>query len=481
MKKIVFARRTVKIGFKGYACDKDEAVTSPEFTQKAYNVTFGDGTLRGEIGIGKANAYYPGGALSRSFPDLPQGVTIKDVALYRRVDEMTGGDDRIVILSGDKSLYYCKLYTGNSWVKIDGVTVAGAVPSTANYNYNGKDVLLIASEEDRLMILDGDSVTDVENAPRLDTLAVHKERVYGAVNGNGGEVWFSDDFNPANWNASLQEGGFIKFADEDGDVIRLVSFLDYLYIFRERGIYRLTAYADQTEFSLKRLFTNTGRIYKRTIAPCGDRILFYADDGLYSFDGYSAQRIAENMPKLSGNEFMAAAFCSGFYYLSGYAADPEMNLPFCINNCIVRYGVKDKSIAVVGPIDAARLVPVCLHAAADVFIADRKEQNNFLLKITKDGKFLGTGTVKTYKSPVNDLGTDGCKTVRQVTLTCSSPVTITVITDGERTTAEFGASKYPQTAFIGKSGRKVGFELRCSAVALKASPAVVKMDVWEGV
>ena len=45
---------------------------------------------------------------------------------------------------------------------------------------------------------------------------------------------------------SLEEGGYIDFDGSLGNVNAVKSFDNYLYVFCDFGIYRLTAYADQT-------------------------------------------------------------------------------------------------------------------------------------------------------------------------------------------------------------------------------------------
>lgn len=62
---------------------------------------------------------------------------------------------------------------------------------------------------------------------------------------------------------SPDEAGFINFSDECGDVIKVVSFSNYLYVFREYGIFRLTAYGDQNDFCLKRSLPIRG-VYIKT-------------------------------------------------------------------------------------------------------------------------------------------------------------------------------------------------------------------------
>ena len=105
-----------------------------------------------------------------------------------------------------------------------------------------------------------DGVSDpyeVLDAPKISSMALHYERLFATVDGEKNSVWFSDDLDPTNWSMSLDEAGFIELIDERGALLKVVSFLDYIYIFREYGISRLTAYGDQTSFSVSNLFVSS--------------------------------------------------------------------------------------------------------------------------------------------------------------------------------------------------------------------------------
>ena len=103
-------------------------------------------------------------------------------------------------------------------------------------------------------------------------------------------VRFSANFDLTEWDESPEEGGFIELVDERGECNKVLSFNDYVYIIREHGISRLSAYGEQEEFSVTHLFLSTDKIYHNTAVLCGDRILMLCSDGVYSFNGYSASK-----------------------------------------------------------------------------------------------------------------------------------------------------------------------------------------------
>lgn len=151
----------------------------------------------------------------------------------------------------DGTFYYTDVHGEDTWHKIESLVMAGDVDAV-NYNYKSNDVLLLSSAFDGLYLIKDNMALVCDKAPKFTSVAVHNERVFGTVSGVNNQVWFSDDFDPANWNVSLTEAGYINFADDLGQAIKAVSFQGYLFVFREYGIMRLTAYGDQSDFVLKR-------------------------------------------------------------------------------------------------------------------------------------------------------------------------------------------------------------------------------------
>lgn len=125
----------------------------------------------------------------------------------------------------------------------------------------------------------------------MTSMCVHAERIFATVSGEQNKVWFSADFNPENWKVSGDGAGYIDFDDEGGKVIKVVKFLNYVYIFRDFGVERLTAFGAQTDFSVSKIYTASARIYPDTIVPLGDSIVFLTEEGLKCLDGYNVQNI----------------------------------------------------------------------------------------------------------------------------------------------------------------------------------------------
>lgn len=475
MKKLNTTSGRVQIGFKGIATETDEKLLDPSYARRAYNFTFRGGALKGDIGISAGAGYLLDGNTRHVYPTLPPTYKILDIFPYHR---RTNGiyDDRIVVQVDDKRLYSTKIFENDTWHELESYKFYGKA-CAVNYNYDGKDVLLVSSENNALKIIDGDTVKTVENAPKFSSLAVHYERVYGTVNGDKNQVWFSSVMNPENWTVSGDEAGYITFSDESGDVEKVMSLNGHLYIFREHSVYRLTAYADQSEFLLKKVFTDTGRIYKDTIAFAGDKIMFYSEDGLFSFDGYDATRISDFI-KVKDATHAIGAYHNEKYYLA-CSLDLENYYVYATdNNALVEYDLKTKKTCLLAPVDVVAMTALNAHHATDVLLSIGLNNSDKLGMIDGSGKVFASTPMKLYESPVNTLGSDKLKIVKAVNLQTEKDITLEITADDEVRTFEIAGSKSLQRVPINVSGYRIGFLIKSTDATANIPPFTVEVDYF---
>lgn len=285
----------------------------------AYNFAFSGGSLRGECPFQVFFDRYFGslGEFEQILnPDmvLAGGVCV----YYEKTDENAGTRaDKLVVVDKNNKVFYLNLYDAEPKF-IDLNLKFTSKPTAFCYNHYGDDCLVFCSKTDNMVVWDGVNLPEVVvDAPKIISSVIHKERCFAIVENDPNTLWFSDDLDPTNWSVGLQDAGFIKMADGRGRLLRLISYGGYLYIFRERGISRLTANGSQEDFYLTHLFVSSGRILDDTITLCGDRIIFVATDGVYAFDGASTIRILETLGDLLvKNSGAVACFFNGKYYLT---------------------------------------------------------------------------------------------------------------------------------------------------------------------
>ncbi len=472
--------------FKGVDASTAASLLAPNFSPNTYNFTFSGGALRAKIGIDKAELGLLTDKKFRHYlPALPENEKIENLHFYRKYNfTESKRDDKIVVRTNTGSYYVAPCWSTGTFDKIDGIAVTGD-DCSVNYRFNGKDVLIVAGKGGGLYIYDGESISYAQNAPSITSMCVHYERIYATVAGESNSLWFSDDFDPSNWNTSLEEGGFINFDDDGGRVIKAVSFLDHVYVFRDYGIVRLTAYGSQENYSVSKIYASASRIIADTIALCGDRIVFLTDEGLFSFNGYTLTHIASKIENLFYGDRTEArgAYVKGHYYLACRLRADEKEILSetdhgSTNNCVVRINLKTGDTDILRGADVKGLVSVeCLHIS-EMLVFFRGEHSHDIGMMSESGKLFSTLLPKHWESAQTDLGrADKTKTVRTVNVSTSTDLNFTVTLDGKSKTYFVKGGTEPKKIVVNKKGKTVGFAVDTDKKDPLVSAITVEADL----
>ncbi len=398
-----------------------ENILPQRYASESYNFEFKDGALKAMRGI---TAFCPGG----DTPASVTGETVLRVYHYRRFDRDTmQPDDRLAVYTQSKKLYGMSAIAPSVPVLLS--EEFETPPRAVNYRLSGEDVLVL-SGGGYTAVWDGKNALEhVPGAPDITSMCVHYERIFASGGGDRSAVWFSDDLDVTNWNVSLDEAGFLELADDGGGLVRVVHFLDYVYVFRSYGIARLTAYAEQTQFALTRLYTATGRIYPDTIAVCGDRIMFLAADGLYSFNGVTVSRAAKNLDGIlqpeSGNPCACAhsgeyALAARLKFKTGYPGEEGAK-----NNALVLYNPSDGRTEVLRGADISGLLAYLQESGSELLLSLRGKSKVY--RLGGRGSIDGQQMHMLWRTPRTNLGRpDAVKSVKQLYMGLSGGCTVNV-------------------------------------------------------
>lgn len=398
-------------------------------------------------------------------------------------------DDRLIVYLGSSELYCLYVDRDDSTPYLIARDV-GLVYGAFSYRLNGEDVLLIASRTG-FYVLNDMELTLIEDAPDLLHFCLHGERAFGATENEAYKLWFSTSLNPSDWTISIDGGGYIEFSKDNGAIKKVVSFMGYLYVFREYGIERIATYGDQTEFEVRCLYSCTDRIYHNTVCVCGDKILFLSEKGLHAFDGVSVSKISgviESEDFIGRGDNAVATYYKGNYMLAVYVKrfdDDEYknsSLKAYANNCIICVCLDDGAVSVMAEYDVAQfcifksekgsnLIMVLYHEA-------QTEYTKFMiLDEAKCGR-LGSIPYYYWKTGMTDTGyPEKKKMLRDLTIAVSGTTFVTVILDDLE--IELGRIKNCQKTFrVMRPFERFGFKLNgYGSNVQRISPPVVRVDM----
>lgn len=338
------------------------------------------------------------------------------IFVYKRFNETSNVYENILLFFDTNFAgFYYKI--GGTETEFLPINVSfTATPVALNYRLNGKDVIIISSAKDSMVVWDGENVPEVIlDAPKIKSMVIHYERLFAlSTGGDDTELRFSDDLDPTNWSVSVADAGNICMVDERGRLLKVVSFNDYIYVFREHGISRVYANTALTSsFYVNHLFVSGGRVIEDSICLAGDRVLFLASDGFYCFDGGDTRKILTNIfekIRFTGKE--RAHFFNGKYYL---ACNFNFGDEFSgANNCVIAVRLADMSVEILQFGEVVDFVDVTTNTDTKLLILTNI-LDKAIIEVSSKNLDSPMGLSGEFKSVLYDFDDfDKTKTVRYI-------------------------------------------------------------------
>ena len=469
--------------FRGVNAGLDDGKVPVTYAKESYNFDFTKGALKKSLGFHEGlMELFDEEYVASAQAELDAIGDIIRVYVFKRYDPVIGErGDKLLLLSSDYSLFILDLAGHNqNFSRVRNVTFT-SIPNAVNFRLNGDDVLVLASPTDNMVIYDGVNMPyEVLDAPKVSSMDIHYERLFVTTVDEKARVLFSDDLDITNWSLSLEEAGFIEMVDERGALNRVVSFNDYLYIFRDYGISRLTAFGDQEGFSVSHLFSLGAKIYPESVAVSGDRIIFLSNNGLYSFDGYNCTKILSNLDGLiaSNNDNSKAAYFMGKYYLSLNMNFDENNLfdeSGFVTNALIEYEPTTKKYKIVRGVSVVSITPVTSGGIEKLYISARGSESESykVYVLDESGKFDEQILPKKWKSDKCNFSSIKQKVLRAIVIDGEAGACIKI-------TNQYGESK----SIVTNSGQNrymiflsgVAFEFEISSTQENAKINLINLE-----
>ena len=483
-REVSISVNTFKEGMNGSV---EENVLPLVYAKELINLDSKNGALLPGVGIGQIDEDESIEAQLRArFLALDEP---KQLYHFRRVDQNGNRADYVVAYCSG-SLIAIDYFNPSNPNKVVWSNLS-EVPQAVNYNLNSTDVIIFCFQSGKMIVWDGEEEAYlVADAPAISSLALHYERLFATSNKQEqNTVWFSDDLDPTNWSISLSEAGFIQMSDERGAALRVVSFLDYVYVFREYGIARISGYGDQTQFLVSQLSFQTGKIFADTVTLVGNKILFLAEDGLYSFNGLSVSKILPGLNSyfVGANNLDAVAVAGeGKWFLlcnimleneQGQKAQTKVLIEYdaAENKALVGRGLGIVSLCALRLPHGSKVLAVVDKSKAEIFEGGETLSGGSGIvvgEIDHSGALFGDSLLGIWKSAWTDIGySNAAKIVRKVSLdTKGKQLGFVLSTErGTLDTTIGTASKSTDTKLLNLRGDKIRFVLKGAAKDFYAS------------
>lgn len=326
--------------------------------------------------------------------NLPENVYPLKIYYYPYIEPVTlTKKDKLLTYASDGCMYLFEIYENKERQKLSGAAFTSP-PTAVPYNYDDLDVLIISGEGEGTYILKKDILIPVPNSPNVSSLCVQSERLIIASPDGNSKLWFSDDFNPENWNVSLNEAGYVELYDNLCKIKRVVSFNGYAYVFKEYGIYRLYLTGAQSDFTATCVLKSGSYIYGDSVTVCGDFLVYMTDDGIYAFNGLSSKKISAEFDlflQSGGDRCARGEYLNGNLYLLISA-----KIKGVVKTVLFKYDFykKRSEVLVLKPFNSICKI---LTDEGGIIALTAKNEKRFM-KIGGKGTCFGENVEKYYKS-----------------------------------------------------------------------------------
>ena len=469
----------------------DEALLPYKTAKMSYNFDVKKGALTN--GYGFKELSLPKALTLGERTLLTPNEPIKKMWIYKYFyDEHQAFEPELIFLTESGKVYFACVHDESPYtLPITDEVIFTSIPNAVNYNLNSTDTLIFCSEQDGMWKYAlNQGITKVENAPAIISMCLHYERLFAVVGGEQSRLAFSANLDPTDWSEDLSSGGFIEMQDERGRLTKVVSFNDYVYVFREYGVSRVSAYGDQTDFSVSHLFISSVKLYGETVTVCGNKILLLARDGIHSFDGYSTKKLQLGIDELfknTENDNACAVYFKNKFLLAcklnfndGEKIGCEAYDGGYTNNALLEIDLSTNELSITRGVDIASMLVIDDKNVAKVAVCFNGEHSCKLGEITNDGLLFDIPLKKCWLSPKSNLGyPTKVKQIKECFIKTKTPCKIKVST--EKQTKEFyvKGSEISQRVKLNMFGEQVqvGFEseeageiyISCPQITLKIS------------
>ena len=470
-----------------------ETIMPYKYATNSYNFNFENGALIEGLGfLELLIPESPNDPSIENMPILPEGKEIDCIWHFKHYNVYQQKRlDKLMLYTKDKLVYYATMFSPYPYFLPLSTIQFDTRPTALNYKLNGRDYVILTSDTDHFVIWNGENVPqEITSAPQINSICVHQDKLFATVGGEKNIIRYSSNVDPTTWTNDLTDPNntYIELNDARGGVNKVISFLGYVFAFRDFGITKIKTYEGSNEISVSHLFVSGNRIYKNTICVCGDRVLMLTKDGIYEFDGITTKKIDLKIDALFNNIYNDEAIASyheGKYYIACKLNYPDQNVVGCenvthSNNTLIELDVKSQAFHIIRGIDVVSMTSIQVESMSKMVFCFNSVYGNKLGQLSKNGKFFNDNTIKHWYSPMSDLGYPNTpKMIKELSILTHYDANITIFTEKQTVTFNLIGKTTATKIKPNIKGELIGIKIESLNDKANISNAKIKLLLWE--
>lgn len=404
-------------------------------TDSCYNFAFSNGQLSPSYGFEQLTLPVSLGGQEQTF-NL-NATEILQAWFFPMYDNFDNCDKYYVFfLAQDMKIYFFNVLDEKYIYPTDATFTQ--IPNGAAFRINGdNDTMFFASSTDQTVGLNGLGYQVYQNIPKFVSGCWFGPYFFLLTIGDNNQLQYSqsriDIWNDDNVTRA-------PLADIRGGMTKLIALKDYLYLFTNYGITRLSLYSSSADVAETHVYHSSSYIYPSSISKHGEEIVFLSGDGLYRLKGSSVTKIdlpfSQNITSQDNSKCSGVCF-DGKYFLAckyNFADDQTVGCESqdYVNNAMVVYDLATGEFEVIRGIDINQLFALQAPKANKLCALFRGEKKALIGQLTHDGKFFGSPLAKRWVSAQTDFGyAENQKCITEVIVRPNTQGTITICSEKE--------------------------------------------------
>ena len=169
-------------------------------------------------------------------------------------------------------------------------------------------------EGNKFIYFNDDLFITVSDFCGLETYLNYQNKTFFVTNNDKFTIYFTDKTGIENLSDNLSLYDSVKVNSSDGEIIKLVTFKNNLYVIQQYAITRLILSGDSPYF-YSNCFVRS-KIYQNSIGELNDYLIYYSSSGMYLFDGNEIKQIFNQFQeKLIYDEKFKSFVYNNKYYI----------------------------------------------------------------------------------------------------------------------------------------------------------------------
>ena len=476
--------KKIKLGFKKFRNQPNPKENQHLFSYddcfECYNYSTKDGALKDGYGVKILSAYYDGD----DYLITPDCSEIKGIwaSRWHNIDSQKV-DEYVFFMFEDNKIHFTDLNYPSILVSLDEIFTE--IPFMTKIREDQSEAFIFSSPSDNLLLLTKDADEVLTTVPKFMDVCYHYDKTFAITAEVQNALVYSTDDDIKNWKEDNIER--IEFSDDRGRLLRLLTFNDYLYVFREFGITKISQYSIKSQFSLDHLYQSQSYIYPESIAICGDKVIFLTKDGLYEFDGNNVKLIEVKCFKnmlLDQAKPYAITFNNSYFLATRMSFEGDVvgcEKEDYVNNAIIVLDLISNNIEIIRGLDIVKFTTISSAKHNKLIAIFRGEYKNLVGEIVQNGQFFDEISSKSWTSTYSDFGyADKLKNITEIHIKTKEDCKISVVSDQEIKQFEVKGSEELQRLNVSIKGRlfKISFQTS-SSTGQEISVFNISLTVYE--